>query len=188
MKFSKIRQCSTHFGYGEIADSVIAESFLWTENELVSTATVLKHIKENCNYSRVHFFTNRYCNYPLSFRDKHFGLWKNLEQETGFSGKKQQEYLLQLNRYAQFLGVTEVPENQIHIALELLMRNFMYSFMFFSSSDFDLLLSNNDSFKITNSDFSLDFSDIINRNCANGLLVTCINGSNGTTFNCFHSL
>ena len=188
MQFEFFDDCKNSFGYRDfkgngISDNIVAESFSWDESEKVDINAVLLYIQNKYSLlQNVYYFKYSWCTYPLNFKEKRFGLWRNtplyeycLEQYE----KKVEQQL-----YCNFYGLCRVDKNNIDKVLNNINNN---SFIVITNEKITLL-DIEKYIKIDSKHFEINFAEIINQLCSNNsITVTYISGCDGEAIHIFRS-
>lgn len=189
MEKSHVIECREYFHcfYGNIDNSIVADSFFLNEYEEVSTDIVYYLQKQNIGL-RMFLFAKKASLYPICFKDKYLGLWKNIQLERNISIENFYEQRFDLSRYAVFYGMAEISSDELVWALKKLQDAFENSFILFTKENINLKETFAKVIKncVDISKDTLDFSNVINDSCCFGRVVTAIVGYNGTTINCFY--
>lgn len=185
MKFAHIENCSGYFNYGAINTSVQADSFSWDEDEDIDISnTVLKYLEKHNKRQNIYCFTTNTSDYPLSFRDKKFGLWKNIisEEKTDLINSCENE--AELERFHLYYGIAQLSKVQLCLSLKILLKDFMHSYILLSDLPFNSL-NPSEAFEITASNYRTNYAELINSHCGKSDIITTITGWDGTTINIF---
>lgn len=185
MNFTHIENCSEYFNYGDIGISVEADSFSWDEDEGIDIPnTVLKYLEKHNSRQNIYCFTTKTSDYPLSFRDKKFGLWKNIisEEKTDLINSFENE--VELERFHLYYGIAQISKEQLYLSLNILRKDFMHSYILLSDLPFNSL-NPSEAFEITGLNYRTNYAELINSHCGKSDIITAITGWDGTTINIF---
>lgn len=186
MEQKHVENCSEYFYYGDIISSVQADSFLLNEDEEVDLSDVVrKYLEDHNKKKKLYCFTTKLSNFPICFRDKKFGLWKNIMTTEKIRIAKFRENAVDLKWYRLYYGIAELPREQLHLGLKLIQTYFINSYILLSDYSFDACADFDSFVEITNERLSVNFAGLINHYCEKADVITAIKGCNGDTINIF---
>ncbi len=185
MKYRQVANCRTYFGYGDIDCIINADSFSWEENEDI---TFGEEIEVCLNYhlrNRNRFlFATRTLAYPLGFKDKQYGLWRNYIAEHRLDLYACEEEKLDFKTHSLLYGMCRIAEEDFLDSVRLAGK--MGSFIILSENEVALSECRQGIKKTVNRD-ELDFAYLINYFCNRGdTVITQIRGTDGATLNIFY--
>lgn len=190
MNYNYVEKCSSYFGYGNINDIIVADSFEWDQFEDFDLDNLDKQVIKRINYhldnKKLYFYKQRIYSYPLSFKDKLYGLWKDITLNYNLKCINSYEEQFNLNTYVLRHGTAEILNNDIITCLKLCRYNAGGTFIVCSSfkNSFSTYKNN---FEVTDKTYRVDMVKIINSYCDRGdTVITLIDGNNGTTINFFY--
>ena len=188
MLLTHVLSCATYFGYGAISNDIISDSFTWDGNEeFIINKEVLSYLNYHADERKMYFFTTRSLWHPITFRDKHFGLWKNYALDYHLDYTDASEKRVSLKRYELLYGVCKIELAQLNSMLNHI--NFISTNSFIIlGKDSGICLDEIEKYlKITNSNDQIDYVSLINSFCTRGhKVVTKIEGLDGTSINIFY--
>lgn len=181
-----IDNCSKYYHYGEISDFVQAECFLSDEDEkrkLINN--VSEYLRTNSTGGRLYCFTAKAVRFPLEFRDKYYGLWKNISLLRKVEIFNSWEAYFDIKWYRIYYGLAELPMTELDFSLNVCLDGFMDSFLLISDRSFAFFADVGKLVKVSNEKFLVDYANLINEYCVQAEIITAIKGCNGNSINIF---
>lgn len=188
MKKKYVTNNSSYFNYGKIDTSIICENYVWEEEEIIDFKDVLYSIENSTCFGQIYLFTSKIIFFPICFKDRHYGIWKNISRNYQIDLIEHNEEKSEFNRFLLNYGIARFPSHKILEALLLLKEEFLHSYLLVVP---DRIMSfNYNSYLNINknrSQYALDFAKLINDCCIynKAMIVTAIQGNNGFSINIF---
>lgn len=185
--YSYITDCTSYYNYGKINQKICSYCFEYNYSNFDYNFLV-DFIERNYYEHRVYLFIAKNHYFPLSFKVKHFGLWKNIKKTEKINVTYYEEKSDEIKEHLCIYGLAEIPYEQLNKAIELLCKNSFSSFIVLSKEDSFNKFKYADFLKQKVSGYEILFSNLINTYVQDNVVITCINGNNGITVNIFNQM
>lgn len=188
MKKEHITNCASYFNYGEIDPSIICEHYVWEEDEFINLKDVLYAVKNSVCFGEIYLFTSKIIFFPIPFKERYYGLWKNISKNYQINLIEHNEEKSEFNRFILNYGLAKFPSDKLLEALLLLKKEFMHSYLIIVPNQ---MASFNHSSYLNidknGSRYTLNFAKLITDCCIynKALIITAIQGNNGFSVNIF---
>ncbi len=182
--YQYIENCEKYYNYGYIESCVCAHSFVYNYDE-IDLFHFIEFIEDSYPRYRIYMFLTKKCNYPISFLDKHFGLWNNLTRQKKIDVTCFEENTNNFKNYMEYYGFAKISDEQIYPAVNILCENPFNSFIILSQNDLFYDINYECFIKKNDNETEIAFSSLINSQTNSNIVITAIRGNDGLTLSLF---
>ena len=188
MELKHIDNCTEYFNFGQLDSSIIADVFLWDDDEDINLLPVLEFIKRRNEKKYTYIITSRSCIYPVGTIDKYLKLWRRICKDYNLQPIRKFEKQEDLKCFSVYFGIAEISREYLEVTMEILLKNYMYSCIVLSDKKLDLEkeLDRNLDVSREKTYYNLNFLKLINSVCDQDEVIISILGCNGSSMNYFH--
>lgn len=176
MEEKLITNCRGHFKnismkYKNIQNGICLQRFEWshfTQEELIISEEIIHFLYDKLTNKKIFLFVLETYSYPLDFKIKRFGLWKNTEFYKSSKWKNSTETETRLNQKLLIFGSCQIEKEQIDKELILYIMQHQESCLIFTN---DFKIDEESFIEITDSSYTLNYSNLINEYCSKGGII-----------------